>query len=87
MALIFSFMFLCVIDVGRRSAACHRRSGQQVLSRSGALISQPFCCRRQVSEMMLTLMGGGNMCGWISYLENSNCDQSNLFMLIFALEK
>lgn len=57
MAVVFSFMFVCVIEVGRRSAACHRGSGQQVLSRFDALIPQPFCCRRQVSEMMLTLMG------------------------------
>lgn len=35
-------LFLCVIDVGRRSTACHRGSGRQVLSRSDALISQPF---------------------------------------------
>lgn len=66
--------------------ACHRGSGRQVLSCSDALISQPFCCRCQVSEMMLTLMGGQHV--WEDQMPRQQQMRSTPHsMLIFALEK
>lgn len=50
-------MFICVINVGKRSVACHSGSDWQVLSSSDAVISQPLCSLLQVSEMMLALIG------------------------------
>lgn len=54
-------MFICVINVGERSVACHSRSDWQVLSRSDAVISQPLCSLLQVSEMMLALIGDSRL--------------------------
>lgn len=50
-------MFICVINVGMRSAARHCGSDWQVLSGSDAVISQPLCSGLQVSEMMPALIG------------------------------
>lgn len=50
-------MFICVINVGKRSVACHYGSDWQVLSCSDAVISQPLCSLLQVSEMMPALIG------------------------------
>lgn len=50
-------MFICVINVGKRSVACHCGSDWQVLSSSDAVISQPLCSLLQVSEMMLAIIG------------------------------
>lgn len=58
---------------------CHRGSGRQVLSCSDALISQPFCCRCQVSEMMLTLMGGPTCVGGSDASTAANAINATLY--------
>lgn len=79
-------MFIYVINVGKRSVACHYGSDWQVLSRSDAVISQPLCSPLQVSEMMLALIGGlqTDMCRSIIYLDNNNRHTSKCLFYTFT---